>query len=366
MTEQITTLENTPITPVIPDIPADEKSMGDIYDRVMSGGVDDDPPEQQAEAAPASDRDDRGRFRAKATESAESMPQKPGEAVENPPGVSDRAPSSLPANLPPDMADAWAAIPEAHRDRFGKVFTELHTKMSDLGRQSAAYRDIKPVIDDMNATYGDYLTRNNMRPADAINFLYTVQRDMDSDPVNTLLTIGNRYGVIDQLAQRLGIQGQPNGEAVETAQLKSIIQGLESKISSLMSPESFNTRITHAMTEREVEQAVERFTQEKPFYADVEPHLAQFVAIAREMDPNADRLEWLSRAYDMAVNAIPAVREKAQAAAAKAAAPKPDQRAAAARQAASINVTSTASGKHRPRSEEDAMGDVWDRLHRAS
>lgn len=354
--------QDTPITPIEPGIVTDDQSMGDAYDRIMSM------PDDEATPETAPNRDEQGRFKAKSDETQASIPpDQPGEAEAKAPGVSDRAPAStsLPANLPPDMADAWAAIPEAHRDRFGKVFTDLHQKMSDMGRQTAAYRDLKPVIDDMTATYADHF-QNGMRPADAVNYLLTIQKDMDTDPVETILRIGTHYKVLPQIAAKLGIQqGEQQGGAYIT-QLEQTIKGLEQRITQAVSPDRINSEITRAMSEREVEQAVERFATEKPFYADVESYLPQFVAIAREQQPDANRLEWLASAYDMAVNAIPAVREKARAAAGQPAAAKPDPRAAAAQRASAINVTSTSSGRSKPKSESEAMGEVYDRLMKAS
>ena len=70
----------------------------------------------------------------------------------------------------------------------------------------------------------------------------------------------------------------------------------------------------------------------------------------------------LQKAYDMAINANPDVRAKVRAAEAKATAATPDpKKAAAVRNAVSINVKSSNSGKERPMTEEEAMASAYDR-----
>jgi hypothetical protein len=71
----------------------------------------------------------------------------------------------------------------------------------------------------------------------------------------------------------------------------------------------------------------------------------------------------LQKAYDMAINANPDIRAKVRAAEAKATAGNPDpKRAAAVRNAVSINVKSSNSGKERIMTEEEAMASAYDRI----
>ena len=71
----------------------------------------------------------------------------------------------------------------------------------------------------------------------------------------------------------------------------------------------------------------------------------------------------LQKAYDMAINANPDVRAKVRAAEAKATATTQDpKKAAAVRNAVSINVKSSNSGKERVMTETEAMGAAWDRV----
>lgn len=354
----ITPTEPTPVTPVesgpVAESSSYDDALGSAYDRLMSEGVSDDVPEKVQQDATG--RDEKGRFVSKTP--VEASPSE-GEAAPQGEDNSGLKPvQGLPANWTPDMADVWAAIPEAQRERLGKWSQGLHAKMSDMGRKVSAYADVQAVMDDMVQTYADRFSGPDaMKPTDAIKFLYSVQKDMDQRPVETILEIASRYNAVPALAKALGVGG--DGSAQVQA-LQGTIQQLEQRIAALVSPNTINEHISRAMSERELGSAVERFKSEKPFFAEVESDLPYFIDIARDKAPEASPLDVLASAYDMAVYANPAVREKAMAA--QKAAAVPNLKAAAAHKAASINVKSTAGAKMKPRSEDEAMGEVWDKL----
>lgn len=355
MAEAAVITNDTPLTPVESAAPSADDALGAIYDRVMAQGG-----EETSEAAPeTAARDEKGRF-AKQPPAAASPQEGEASGEDAAASISERpaAPVGLPTTWRQDMADIWEAVPEEHRERLGKWSQDINAKLSDMGRKVSAYSDVQSVLDDMVQTYPDRFNGPNaMKPTEAVKFLYQVQKDMDQRPVETLLEIATRYNAVPALAKALGMGGD---QAAQVTTLQSTIQQLEARIASLVSPETINSHITRAMSEREVASGVERFKSEKPFFAEVEAVLPQFIDIARANEPEADPLHLLASAYDMAVNAIPAVRQKVQAA--QRAAAVPDQRAAAAKKAASINVKSTAAGKAKPRSQEEAMGDAYDRL----
>jgi hypothetical protein len=344
---------DTPLTPV-ESAPSADEALSAAYDRAMSGG-DDAPEAVETTAA----RDQQGRFARQAPAAASPQDGEAG-GEGTPAAVSDRP--ETPVGLPPtwraDMADVWEAVPEDKRERLGKWADEVHARMSGMNRKITAYSDVQSVFDDMLQSYPERFSGPDaMHPKEAVKFLYQVQKDMDARPVETLLEIAARYNAVPELAKALGMGGD---QAPQVSALQGTIQQLEARIASLVSPETINNHISRAMTEREVTSGLERFASEKPFFADVEDRLPAFINIARESEPEADPMRLLDIAYDMAVNAIPAVREKAQAA--SRAAVMPDARAAAAKKAASINVKSTAAGRPKPRTQEEAMGDAYDRL----
>jgi hypothetical protein len=344
----------TPVTETTGQTEAPDP-MGEAYDRAMAEGVDD------TEAQPTTNgRDDKGRF--VANQKDVSATTATDQEVNQKTAPETPVKTAMPANWSADMADLWEGASEQQRERLGKWSQGLHERMSQQGRQLASYREVQSIMDDMRQTYADKFNGPDaMTPQAALQFLYSVQKDMDRNPVPTLLEIAQRYNALPELAQALGAGGN---HAVD---LQNTIRQLEARIASLASPARINDEISRAMTVRETEAGLNRFSSEKPFYADVEPVLPQFIEIAREQAPQAGPMDLLQAAYDMAVNAIPAVRQKAQDAAAKAAPVKPDvQRTAAAKKAASINVTSASTGKSRPMTEEETMGAAWDRAMSAA
>jgi hypothetical protein len=192
-----------------------------------------------------------------------------------------------------------------------------------------------------------------MPPVQGLAALVDAAYVLDRNPVQALLQLADEHGAVDHLRQALGVQGQGQAGQIITG-LQNEIRELRRELSGAAAPDRIQQQIEHAMTVREISASVERFKAEKPFYAEVESKLPTFIEIAWSEKPDASPAEIHQLAYDMAVYANPATREKALAAATKAAAPKPDPKAAAAKKAASINVTSTANGAA-PMSEEDEM-----------
>lgn len=360
MTEAVSTDTQTPITPVQTETVSADESLGAIYDRVMSQGVDDAPEADGAtETEAATARDEKGRF-VKQTPAGASPQEGEASGEGASASISERqaAPVGLPATWRQDMADIWEAVAPEHRERLGKWSQETYAKLSDMGRKVSAYSDVQSVFDDMVQSYPDRFNGPNaMKPTEAVKFLYQVQKDMDARPVETLLEIAARYNAVPDLAKALGLG---NDQAAQVNTLQNTIQQLEARIASIVSPDTINEHVSRALTEREVAAGVEKFAAEKPYYAEVENELPAFIEIARNKMPDANALEVLAAAYDMAVNAIPDVRQKVQAASKVASAT--DSRANAAKKAASINVKSTAASKPKPRSQEEAMGDAYDRL----
>jgi len=250
------------------------------------------------------------------------------------------------------MADIWGKLPEPERDRLGKWSQELHSKMSDQGRQIATLREFQPLVEHMQQAFPDKFGPNGMPPVQGLAALVDAAYVLDRNPVQALLQLAEENGAIDHLRQALGVQNQGQAGQIITG-LQNEIRELRRELAGAAAPDRIQQQIEHAMTVREIASSVERFKAEKPFYADVEADLPSYIEIAWSKKPDASPAEIHQLAYDMAVNADPAVRVKAQAAAQRAA-PKPDPKAAAAKKAASINVTSTANGAA-PMSEDDEM-----------
>lgn len=340
-----------------------DAELRSAYQRAMAAKDDEDTPtaEVSEEAPKGPVRDEKGRF-VKAEQASEdaSSPSEEAEGQQDveQPESSDRAapPVGLPANWKPDLAEAWNAIPEQHREQVGKAWQELHVKMSDQGRQIAQLREFQPLVEHMQQAFPQKFGPGGVPPVQGLAALVDAAYMLDHQPVQAIMQLATESGVLPQLAQALGAQG-----GGDVASLHQTIHELRRELAGIASPDRIQQQIDQAMSVREIASSVERFKAEKPFYADVEADLPKFIEIAWAKWPDASATEIHAKAYDMAVNADPAVREKAQAAARQAAAPKPDPKAAAAKKAASINVTSTSTGKGAPMSEDDMLRQAYRR-----
>jgi hypothetical protein len=348
-------------TPAVDQSAEADKNLGDIYDKLM--------------ASDEGGRDESGRFKSAVAKPDPAVSDQPGpEAAKETPALSDRAAQAagLPANWTPDMADVWAAVPEASREKLHKWSMGLHAKMSEQGRAIASYKEVDPLFADINQNYAHLLTGKDgapTTPAGALGYLLNIQKGMDKDALGTWMQVAERYNLIPQLVQRFTKAGQTaDGQpaAAPAPDLSKLLKDIEARVMEQVSPQHIEQQVTRVMTRAETQQAVSRFAQEKPLWADVEATIPTFIEMARVQQPDAAPLALLEVAYDAAVHANPATRAKASDAALKAASlPTNGDRVAAAKKANQLNVKST-TAKTKPLSEEEAMGAAWDRVMSAA
>ena len=339
----------------------EDKALGDIFDSLTNGSK--------------ATRDDSGRFKAK--ESAAPVadgadPDQSGAEVagETPSSERQVQPVALPPNWPKDKEAAFTAIPENLRAPVQEVLQGLHAKMSDQGRALSQFREIEPIVADMKATYGQIFADGSQTPASAIATLYNIQKNMDADPMTTWWSVAEKYNLIPQLAQRFTQAGQPPGTVPPSPPQPdpaALLRQVEQRFASMLSPERLEQQISSVMSKTQTQEALSRFSSEKPLWSEVEASLPAFIEMARTQQPDAAPMALLETAYDMAVYANPATRAKVQAAAPQAAAQKADaDRAAKAKAANQINVKTTSNGKTRSKSDDEVYGEAWDRAMSAA
>ena len=330
-----------------PPVDTSDADIGAVYDRMMVNN--------------GSDRGADGKYTSsEATESSEAGSVEPG--VGEGDGGSQIVATPAPAHLPQAIKAHWDAMPEDARKAWAAHVTETDRK---FGEQGKVLGQIKPFHDEMSAALAKFPEFKSLSPAEmAVGAarLAAVQIELNKNPVGTLLSLAKQYGVGTQLAQIFS--GQEVKPADQTAvALERKISDLEAKLAKVSSPETIRGEISRTMSEKDAENVAKEFAAGKDYWADVEAKLPTFIKLVLETS-GQDRLmtEILADAYDMAINADPAVRAKIRAAEAKAQAAQPDpKRTEAARKAASINVKSTANGKERSMTEEEAMGSAYDR-----
>lgn len=274
------------------------------------------------------------------------------------------ATASLPPNWQgkPELADAWEAIPAEKRSVIAQHEQELHSRLSDMGRQVAT---LKP-LQDVTSEFAEYFNGNlswsdgtKITPADGIRYLANIQRQMDQNPLETLLSIAETYNLQDHLAKKFGgqVQAVPQDQKVllnEIAELKRTIAGLNNP-----------ANVEQVIESRELKAEAKRLRESEPLIAEIPTsRWNYFVNEGLEtLGEGATLKSVFDYALKAAIEADPALRAKAQTAAQAVDNGANAKKAEAARRAAQVNVTSTSSGKPKQPSLDDELAGVWDKHH---
>lgn len=361
-----------------PSSPSPELSEDDglsaIYDKFVS--------DRQEEAAPAEgeepagrERDAQGRFVAREgaqpEEGEDTQPDQAsleGEEAETDQG-STAGEVSAPEHLPGALKEAWKDIPETARSAIVAHQKDMDQKFGAIGRQ---LQQVKPVADRLTSltqTHPELF--GQMAPdqiaqgaAELAAIQATLDRGSPEDRMRTILEVAQTYGVLEHLKGLFTGQEGSSDTAHLAQQLADMKRGQSQQ---QITPEVIQEQVSAAIEQRETEAAVNAFfadTKARPFIEAVADDMPGFVQMVRERQPGLGLPETLEQAYDMAINANPAVRSKVRELEAKAAttAHADTKRKDAAEKAASINVKSSSTGKTREPSEDEAMGSVYDRM----
>lgn len=309
-----------------------------------------------------SERGEDGKFSAQANNEA-SLEGGEGAGDADTGSTAEQAPPA-PAHLPQQIKDEWQNMTPKAREAIAAHQAEVDRKFGEVGRQLGM---VKPIADRLHTAQQTmpelFAGMSPEQLAQGALELGAVQVRLNRAPVETIIQIAQQYGVLDGLMQRLSGQ-QPTGDQQLVYGLQQKIASLEGQLQNVANPASMNQHFETMFAQRDAEKVVDDFAKSKEHYADVEATLPSFISMAHQSAaPGTPLTAILDAAYDMAVNAIPAVREKVRASEAKATAATTDpKRTEAARRAASINVKSTSTGKERPMTEEEAMKATYDRV----
>ena len=275
----------------------------------------------------------------------------------------DAAAVPLPANWR-GMEETWEKIPAELRGSIAAKEQELQSTLSEQGRQLSAFKPVGEVIQ----KYGRFFSTDSgykmedgtvPTPAQGIEYLFTVQDQLEKNTVPTLIEIIDRYGARDQIAAAFGQAPQGDSE------LRREIAGLKALLANANNPANIDQRIDQKFQAEAAAKAaaeeIKELSKDKPLFSEIpEKRMVSFINDAWDrLGDTAEKSAVLNLAYDMAVNADPELRAKA--AAAKAAAVTDPKRVEGAKRAAGVNLTSTASGKGRPLTEEEELGMVFDK-----
>lgn len=327
---------------------SDDEALGAIWD------------EASTDDAPAAQRDEAGRFKGTAAdEPADADPAADADTDADPDAADPDAPAD--PNAPPPVAmpanwsgmdEDWKKIPPDVQAKIAARDTELHARMSDQGRQISAFKPIIDVVEQHNDVLAGKIMPNG-QPVTmpyAVDFLLKAQRQIDADPVGSLIEIADRYGAREILT----------GVLTGQIPLPSVPKPTQSAVSAADVQTMVKEALTADQQSRAAEEEVVRLSKDKPLYSQIpEADMVHAIHKARSrLGDAASKDAVFALAYDIAVHADPDLRAKA-AAPARAAAPDP-KRTEAARRANSVNVTSTSTGRGRKLTLDEELGAAFD------
>lgn len=266
-----------------------------------------------------------------------------------------------PSEVPYQVKQHWADIPEAARAAILESQREMGRKLGEQGRQ---IQGISPIRDVLVKATQELPGLSNMSPQDAATNIFEMAKissDFNEKPVETMLGLIKRHNMGEAIGQALA--GQPM-TGHQTPQLMKQIEGLQREIKRLSDPNTLRESFTAFSTEAQVESSVTEFSQTAEHWGAVEAHMPAAVQYVKSTMPEGTSAkDILSKAYDLAVGQfVPDAKAKQEDAAGKAAPIVDPERSKSAIKAKSANVKSTSSGKTRTMTEDEILSATFDKL----
>ena len=262
------------------------------------------------EAAPQ--RDEQGRFAAKAAEKQEDEPEPAAETVDPPKSWSRHE------------HDAWRLLPaevqKALVERDDKRNTDFEAIRSKADASERALSEFRTAFE----PFRDRLAYNGVTEVQALNQLLAAQKLLDQDAVTGLQHLARTYGV--DLSQ-FGRQQQP-GEAdnryvdPEIAELKRQNQELSRHLRTLQQAQQQSAATTQQMQQNAALapglRTIEEFRTAKnedgspayPHFDALQSEIAAQAGLLRQGNPSLTGQDLLSQAYEQAVWSRPDLRSE--------------------------------------------------------
>lgn len=251
----------------------------------------------QADAGDGRARGADGKFIAKdgAPEKVAAPDQKLPPA-ENAIKVSEQPSQALapPVSWAADAKQAWASIPPAVQQAVLKREQEASNGIRQYSEKTARYEQALAPIAQEAAKLG-------MNVDDATKRLMDGHRFLEAQPEQAILWLAQKNGIdLANLASNPPAAQQQARPDPAFAQVSQTVQTLEQRLQQI----EFGNNLTVA----------QQFAASKPYYADVEDQLPDFIREVQRIDPSLTGLPLLEKAYDRAIWLNPDVRAKVTAA----------------------------------------------------
>lgn len=319
--------------------------------------------EQVAETSTTEAEPDYSAAYDKATAESPVEAAEPPVEAEEAPKAAEPAPEATdaPTDVPVALRKAWSKLDADERTALVDNHRDLSRKLSEMGRVQQGLAPIQSVL--VNAVK-ELPALANMRPdevAQEVVTLAKISADFRTKPLETFITLAQKHNMVDALRQALGGQQQA---AQSTATLQTEIAALKQQLARAADPEFIREQVSAVTMQERVMTDVQDFASKQEYWGEVEGLIPKTIPIAKEaLGSSASAKDVLDLAYKIALQTRPDL--KAPVAAAVEAAPAPDpERAKAAIQAKSINVTGRTTGKAREMTEEEIYSAAYDRASR--
>jgi len=312
-------------------------------------------------------RDEHGRFKSSkpAVEGEEPPADDTDSGEENPPGNETdqsaekgketdpkEATVEMPNSWSKDDAETWAKLPPEAKAKVAQRETEVQQVLSRAGKEVAAYRHNKPIIDAVEP-HKEYLLAVGKHlgehPAKLVHQTLQFERMLRTSQSNE-----DRLGILFDIANEYGIDVSPivGPDAAQYLQKLSPamdprVDDLTRQVQTLTHQLTAKQQAEQAEADRAMDSQIKAFasdTKKHPYYAEVKSLMATILQAPGADDSGKSLFQLMEEAYEQACFAHPKVRERIlsdqRRAEEERRAAEARSKAASARTASSVNVRS--------------------------
>ncbi|MEN9924356.1 MAG: hypothetical protein RL268_482 [Pseudomonadota bacterium] len=317
---------------------SEDAAMEAAFDRAMA--LPDDPAEAQQELA------------AEAEPEAEPEGESLAEVIEE-----------VPSDIPARLRDVWSKMEPEAREAVISEQRDLSRKLADQGRLMQGIAPIRDALVQAAREMPNLAGLTPQQVAGEVFELAKISRQFQEKPVETLLGLIQKHNIGPQVAQALG--GKVPDGASESAALQREITTLKQQIQGMSDPTRVQQMVDATISQRSVLDEVSRFSGAAKHWGAVENFIPALIpAIRQKLGEGASAQDVLSQAYELAVSIhLPDAKAQPQAAVTSLPAVAPEK-AEAVRNAKSVNVTSRLTGQARTLSEDEVLGEAYERAQR--
>lgn len=286
-------------------------------------------------------------------------PEKPEDEGEEGEDAEDAQPKadSLPQHVPMAVRNLWGKLDAETRAAIDTSYRALSDKMAQQGRDVQRLNPVKQRLNEVIRDMPEVADLTDEQLADGVFELARSEAMLRRDPIRGVLAIADRMGVMSQLAQVVleSMGGQQQGGA----DLMGEIAALKRQLAEANDPRRFQQMIKHGLDNQNTESIVVSFAETAEHWEAVQDTLPTFIKMVRDRKPEAQPLDALKLAYDMAVHADPDLRASLSPSAGRVA--EDPRRQEEAKRAASLNIRTNAPSKGRALSENELLAQAFDR-----